>query len=82
MCDRIGCTHFSQASRMDFSGIATPSRRGFLKGAAAASTISMGLGAMGTAHAGAPDQVHARLGLLQPQHFLAHSRAVPRRTTG
>ena len=53
MCDRIGCTHFlPKLSEMDLSGAAKPSRRGFLKGAAAAGTISMGF--MGTAHAGAP----------------------------
>ncbi len=54
MCDRIGCTHFPKLSEMDFSGVAAqPSRRRFLKGAAAVSTISMGMLA-GTAHAGAP----------------------------
>ena len=44
MCDRIGCTHFPKLSEMDFTGAAAPSRRRFLKGAAAATTISMGLG--------------------------------------
>ena len=44
MCDRIGCTHFPKLSEMDFSGAAVPSRRRFLKGAAAVSTISMGDG--------------------------------------
>ena len=43
MCDRIGCTHFPKLSEMDFSGTAQPSRRRFLKGAAAVSTISMGM---------------------------------------
>ena len=44
MCDRIGCMHFPKLSEMDFSGAAVPSRRGFLKGAAAASTITMAAG--------------------------------------
>ena len=57
MCDRIGCTHFPKLSEMDFSGAAIPSRRRFLKGAAAVGTISMAMGPgmfAGTAHAGAP----------------------------
>ena len=46
MCDRIGCTHFPKLSEMDFSGArAQSSRRRFLKGAAAVTTISMGVGA-------------------------------------
>ena len=44
MCDRIGCRHFPKLSEMDLTGAAAPSRRRFLKGAAAATTISMGLG--------------------------------------
>ena len=38
MCDRIGCTHFPDLSKMNFGGAVAPSRRGFLKGAAAVST--------------------------------------------
>ncbi len=41
MCDRIGCTHFPKLKDMDFSGRAVSSRRGFLKRAAAVTTISM-----------------------------------------
>ena len=44
MCDRIGCTHFPKLSEMDFSGAAVASRRRFLKGAAAVSTITMAAG--------------------------------------
>ena len=49
MCDRIGCTHFPKLSEMDFSGAAVPSRRRFLKGAAAVSTISMGMAGLSLA---------------------------------
>jgi NitT/TauT family transport system substrate-binding protein len=44
MCDRIGCTHFPKLSALDFSGAAVASRRRFLKGAAAATTITMAAG--------------------------------------
>ena len=74
MCDRIDCTHlFPKLSRMDFSGVATPSRRRFLKGAAAATTISMGF--MGSpAHAGAPVKSTHGSGFCNLNIFLAHSR--------
>ena len=76
MCDRIGCTHFPKLSEMDFSGAAIPSRRGFLKGAAAVSTISMGMGGLfaGTAHAGAPVKSTHGTGFCNLNIFLAHSR--------
>src|SRR4030095_12300562 len=74
MCDRIGCTHFPKLSEMDFSGAAAqPSRRRFLKGAAAVSTISMGMLA-GTAHAGAPVKSTHGSGFCNLNIFLAHSR--------
>ena len=41
MCERIGCTHFPDLSKMNFGGAVAPSRRGFLKGAAAVSTIAL-----------------------------------------
>ena len=44
MCDRIGCMHFPNLSGMNFAGAVAPSRRGFLKGAAAVSTITMAAG--------------------------------------
>ena len=74
MCDRIGCTHFPKLSEMDFSGAATPSRRRFLKGAAAVSTISMGHACAGTAHAGAPVKSTHGSGFCNLNIFLAHSR--------
>ena len=49
MCDRVGCTHFPNLSSMDFSGRGAASRRGFLKGAAALTTITMGMGMGGLA---------------------------------
>ena len=73
MCDRIGCTHFPKLSEMDFSGAVQPSRRRFLKGAAAVSTISMGMLA-GTAHAGAPVKSTHGSGFCNLNIFLAHSR--------
>ncbi len=76
MCDRIGCTHFPKLSDMDFSGRAVAaSRRGFLKGAAALTTISMGMGSMmGTAHAAAGIKGTHGTGFCNPNIFLAHSR--------
>ena len=74
MCDRIGCTHFPKLSEMDFSGARRPpSRRRFLKGAAAVSTISMGMGSAGTAHAGAPVKSTHGTGFCNLNIFLAHS---------
>jgi len=76
MCDRIGCTHFPKLSEMDFSGRAVAaSRRGFLKGAAALTTISMGMGGMmGTAHAAAGIKGTHGTGFCNLNIFLAHSR--------
>ena len=77
MCDRIGCTHFPKLSEMDFSGAAVASRRRFLKGAAAVSTISMAMGPgmfAGTAHAGAPVKSTHGSGFCNLNIFLAHSR--------
>ena len=43
MCDRIGCRHLPDFRNMDLSGKAVPSRRKFLK-AAAATSIAMAAG--------------------------------------
>src|SRR5258707_10599446 len=78
MCDRIGCTHFPKLSEMDFSGAATASRRCFLKGAAAATTISMAMGPGmmlgGPAHAAAGIKSTHGSGFCNLNIFLAHSR--------
>jgi NitT/TauT family transport system substrate-binding protein len=75
MCDRIGCTHFPKLSDMDFSGRAVASRRGFLKAAAAVTTITMGMGGMtGTAHAAAGIKGTHGTGFCNLNIFLAHSR--------
>ena len=76
MCDRIGCTHFPKLQDMDFSGRAVSSRRGFLKRAAAVTTISMGVGGglMGGAHAAAGIKSTHGSGFCNLNIFLAHSR--------
>ena len=79
MCDRIGCTHFPKLSDMDFSGAAAaPSRRRFLKGAGAASTIAMAMGpgllGAGPAWAGAAIKSTHGSGFCNLNIFLAHSR--------
>src|SRR6202171_2295927 len=78
MCDRIGCTHFPKLSEMDFSGAATASRRRFLKGAGAVSTISMAMGPGmllgGPAHAAAGIKSTHGSGFCNLNIFLAHSR--------
>jgi NitT/TauT family transport system substrate-binding protein len=76
MCDRIGCTHFPKLSEMDFSGAATASRRRFLKGAAAATTITMamGPGMFSAAHAAAGIKSTHGTGFCNLNLFLAHSR--------
>ena len=78
MCDRIGCTHFPKLSEMDFSGAATASRRRFLKGAAAATTITMAAGPGmllgGPAHAAGTVKGTHRTGFCNINIFLAHSR--------
>jgi ABC-type nitrate/sulfonate/bicarbonate transport system substrate-binding protein len=75
MCDRIGCTHFPKLADMDFSGAAVASRRKFLKGAAAASTISFGMamGAGGAFGAAGIKSTHGS-GFCNLNIFLAHSR--------
>src|SRR5215475_6600712 len=80
MCDRIGCTHFPKLADMDFSGRdfsgpAVASRRGFLKGAAAASTIAfgMGMGMSGAFGAAGIKSTHGS-GFCNLNIFLAHSR--------
>jgi NitT/TauT family transport system substrate-binding protein len=75
MCDRIGCTHFPKLADMDFSGAAVASRRKFLKGAAAASTISFGMamGAGGALGAAGIKSTHGS-GFCNLNIFLAHSR--------
>lgn len=80
MCDRIGCMHFfPKLSEMDFSGAAAvPSRRGFLKGAAAASGIAMAAGPGmfmgGPAHAAVGIKSTHGSGFCNLNIFLAHSR--------
>ena len=78
MCDRIGCTHFPKLSEMDFSGAAVPSRRRFLKGAAAATTVTMAMGPGmmlgGPAHAAAGVKSTHGSGFCNLNIFLAHSR--------
>src|SRR5260370_35887399 len=78
MWDRIGCTHFPKLSEMDFSGAAVRSRRRFLKGAAAATTISMALvpGILlgGPAHAAAGIQPAPRPASCNLNTFPAHPR--------
>jgi NitT/TauT family transport system substrate-binding protein len=75
MCDRIGCTHFPKLADMDFSGAAVASRRKFLKGAAAASTISFGMAmGMGGALGAAGIKSTHGSGFCNLNIFLAHSR--------
>ena len=78
MCDRIGCTHFPKLSEMDFSGAAVPSRRRFLKNAAAATTVTMAMGPGmmlgGPAHAAAGVKSTHGSGFCNLNIFLAHSR--------
>jgi NitT/TauT family transport system substrate-binding protein len=76
MCDRIGCTHFPKLQDMDFSGRAVPSRRSFLKKAAAVTTVTMGMGGgmMGTAHAAGSLKGTHGTGFCNLNIFLAHSR--------
>ncbi len=77
MCDRIGCMHFPKLSEMDFSGAAVPSRRRFLKGAVATSTIAMAMGPGlfgGPAHAAGPVKSTHGSGFCNLNIFLAHSR--------
>jgi len=76
MCDRIGCMHFPKLTNMDFSGRAVSSRRGFLKKAAAVTTIGMGVsvGMMGGAHAAAGIKSTHGSGFCNLNIFLAHAR--------
>ena len=77
MCDRIGCTHFPKLQDLDFTGAAVASRRKFLKGAAAATTITMGMGSAlfgGAAHAAAGVKSTHGSGFCNLNIFLAHSR--------
>ncbi|WP_439610885.1 ABC transporter substrate-binding protein [Reyranella sp.] len=78
MCERIGCTHFPNLSSMNFAGAVAPSRRGFLKGVAAASTITMAAGpgmlVGGPAHAAAGLKSTHGTGFCNLNLFLAHSR--------
>lgn len=77
MCDRIGCTHFPNLTGVDLSGRAA-SRRRFLKGAVATSTIAMaaGPGMMmgGAAHAASGIKSTHGSGFCNLNIFLAHSR--------
>jgi NitT/TauT family transport system substrate-binding protein len=78
MCDRIGCTHFPNLSTYDLSDAAA-SRRRFLKGAAAAATVTMAAGPGmllgGPAHAasGTIKSTHGS-GFCNLNIFLAHAR--------
>ena len=76
MCDRMDCRHFPKLSGMDFSGAAAAaSRRRFLQGAAAVSTITMmGSGMASPAHAAAPVKSTHGSGFCNLNIFLAHSR--------
>src|SRR5260221_2957224 len=75
MCDRIGCMHFPKLQDMDFSGALGASRRTFLKGAAAASTITFGMGVgMGGAFGAAGIKSTHGSGFCNLNIFLAHSR--------
>ncbi len=77
MCDRIGCTHLPDFRKLDFANAVPPaSRRGFLKGAAAAATITMamGPGMIGSAHAAAGIKSTHGTGFCNLNLFLAHSR--------
>src|SRR5262249_41931556 len=78
MCDRIGCTHFPKLSALDFSGAAVASRRRFMKGAAAATTITMAAGPgmlLGApAHAAGGIKGTHGTGFCNLNIFLAHSR--------
>lgn len=74
MCDRFDCRHFPNLSRMDFSGAAA-SRRGFLKAAASAGTITMmGAGLASPASAAGPVKSTHGSGFCNLNIFLAHSR--------
>lgn len=77
MCDRIGCTHFPDLRKLDFSAAAAASsRRRFLKGAAAATTVNMamGPGLMGSAQAATGVKSTHGTGFCNLNLFLAHSR--------
>ena len=78
MCDRIGCTHFPKLSEMDFSGATVASRRRFLKGAAAAATITMAAGPgmllAGPARADSTIKGTHGTGFCNLNIFLAHAR--------
>src|SRR5258708_34716804 len=77
MCARIGCTHFPKLQDMDFSGAAVASRRQFLKGAAAPSTISVGMAmgmGVGSAFGAAGIKSTHGSGFCNLNIFLAHSR--------
>jgi NitT/TauT family transport system substrate-binding protein len=77
MCDRLGCTHFPDLRKLDFSAAAAASsRRRFLKGAAAATTVTMamGPGLMGSAQAASGVKSTHGTGFCNLNLFLAHSR--------
>lgn len=77
MCDRLGCTHFPDLRKLDFSAAAAASsRRRFLKGAAAATTVTMamGPGLIGSAQAASGVKSTHGTGFCNLNLFLAHSR--------
>ena len=76
MCDRIGCRHLPDFRNMDLSGKAVPSRRKFLKAAAATSiAMAAGPGLIGgpAMAAGGVKSTHGS-GFCNLNVFLAHSR--------
>lgn len=77
MCDRIGCTHLPNLAALDFSDTAaSSSRRRFLKGAAATTTIAMAMGPGLIGHALAAGGIKSThgTGFCNLNIFLAHSR--------
>ncbi len=76
--DRYGCTHLPNFKNMDLSGAGVASRRSFLRGAAAATTITMaagpGLFAGGPAWAAGSIKGTHGTGFCNLNIFLAHSR--------
>jgi NitT/TauT family transport system substrate-binding protein len=78
MCDRTGCTHFPNLTGVDLSDAAASSRRKFLKGAIATTTIAMaaGPGMMlgNAAHAAGGIRSTHGSGFCNLNIFLAHSR--------
>lgn len=75
MCDRYGSTHLPDLSTLDFAG-PPASRRRFLKGAAAATTLTLaaGPGMLGSAFAASALKSTHGSGFCNLNLFLAHAR--------